>query len=266
VIATLSSETLEISHYLAALLHGSMTEVPTIISNSFLFASPQIMEAGDNPELSQVTKSFLQVRNILLAFADDIPVVDRIAAAKDRIVNYAKRLNHLGNTNAEFIRQLQQREVQAQMLCQRQPQTNTHNHAIRLLDNLATDADWESLESFSRRYMESKDKHLSFIARRKLILSLAYSDDVEKQNEAADLVARLVDSTDAAIDDYVLAITIFRNLGNDAQAKELLVQCLQRFPNGSIDVFAIGGRLVMDTGDSKLRQLLDQVKSKKDDQ
>lgn len=251
-----------ISSYLASLLDGTSSDVPIRVDDTILFASPDLLSEDDDAELSRTTHGFLQVRNLLLSFSDAVRLNERVSATADPIVKYSDLLQRLAQSDEGFAAELQRRNEQAQVLCNRYSRTKDTQFSTSLLDDLAHDGDWQSLEMFARRYAGSSDDHVALHARRRLALALGQSEEPDNQSEGASLASELASGPDSVPDDYALAISICCKIGDDLRAKELLLASLERFPDGTADLFEIGYRLVTDTGDVELKQRLDAVKSK----
>jgi hypothetical protein len=260
-IAQLSEAADDFSCFLAALLHGAVLEVPIIVKGQLLFAAPYFVDDQDDDLLADLTKSFLQVRNLLLAFTDDAPLSQRVAANADRIVSYAARLAALSLDRKEFADALNRRREHARILSQQSETVPTHSHAIRLLNSLAEECDWTTLESFARRYAESPDQSVALNAKRKLALALAHHDTPAQRREGAALAKEMAISTCGTASDFAVAITVFHALDDDAQARALLLASFERFPKGTPELFEIGYRLVIDSGDAGLRAMLDAARS-----
>lgn len=260
-IARLADSAQSIASYLAALLDGSASEVPVRVDGRILFASPELVSDEEDAELAFVTQSFLQVRNLLLAFADATPLTDRLAATAGPIVGYANHLQRLTQSDTGFAAELQRRNGQAQILCRQYSSTEANQFTASLLDDLTRDEDWDTLEMLARRYAGSSDDQIVYLAKRRLTLALAQSDEPDKQREGAILADELASAPESAASDYALAVSICHGIGNDTRAKKLLLASLERYPNASAELFDIGYRLVMDTGDAELRRRLDTAKS-----
>lgn len=260
-IGDLVPEAKSLSPYLASLLHGSTSDVPICVDGRILFALPHLLRELDDAQSALLTKSFLQVRNMLLAFADEKPLADRIAASCEPIRRYAVYLKKLAQADPDFAADLEQRSKQAQILCGARQSSEATQFTTGLLADLVSDEDWAALEMFARRYAGSSDERVTHLAKRRLALALARSDEPEKHREGKALAVVLASSQDSEASDYELAVTVCHKSGDDALAKKILLTALERFPMGASWLFNIGYRLVIDTGDAELRQRLDAAKS-----
>jgi hypothetical protein len=261
-ITRLAESAESVSSYLASLLDGSTSEVPIRVDGTILFASAKLLSEEHDAELAQATQAFLQVRNLLLSFSDVTPLTQRVAALAEPIVGYAGLLQRLAQSNEDFATELKRRTDQTEVLCKQYARTDEMHFTTSLLDDLARDGDWESLETFARRYACSSDGKVALVARRRLAFVLGQSDEPNKQREGLSVASELASSPESVPGDYALAVSICHRIGDDQGAKELLLTSLGRFPEASSELFEVGYRLVIDTGDVDLRQRLDAARSK----
>jgi predicted MPP superfamily phosphohydrolase len=255
IISTIDPSYKVMVHYLAALLHGTIGEVPIPMAGSIVFALPTIMGEQPDPEVKTITKDFLNLRNILRAFPDNITLDQRVQEFQGRISSYANWLLRLAEDNRDFAIELSRREAQSQTLARittigQYPQTRI------LMKQLLEEQDWATLESVSLRHLGSTDPEIVVESNRMLALSLAHAEEPSRQEKAAEISSVLATGPSAKIDDALLGITLLRNLGRDAQAKELLLFALDRFPDDPQKLLEAGLALAIDTGDKELRKEL----------
>ncbi len=95
-------------HYIAALIHGMVIDLPMRMSGQFILAAPALLDFSDDVELSVASRGILEVANLLLAFRDDVPLQERFDEVSSRVVRFAAALNHIagadGNSDEELRR------------------------------------------------------------------------------------------------------------------------------------------------------------------
>jgi len=244
--------------YLAALIDNKVSDVPVSLQGNIHLAAPGLLDEA-NSSCRDLTRTFLNVRNSLLAFPNATPLKDRIAANADPIINYATYLDSLAKTNANFRRELESKAEQAASLCR--IATPVHQSmCVATMDQLAAEQEWLELERLARRYQAHLNPEVCRVATERLSLSLAHSDDPDKRIESRSLADNLVRRADATEADYELGFAINRRHGEDDRARELFFQAAETFSTFPASFIRAAYTFAAETGDAKMKHILDALK------
>lgn len=245
-----------IAYYLAALLRGETDDVLIPLPGQVVFASPNIIDEQVDKQAKRETKDFLGLRNLIRAFPDSIALRHRIDEFKERLSRYAEWLLSLAHSYNGVSTELDRREKQFRALAS-STAPGPYQHARLLMKRLEDEGDWPLLELTARKQSATPDRVIALEAKRMLAVSLAHSDEIEKQSEAAEIAASLAREPQRSVNDVIIGITILGNLGRDDAAKQLLLEGLQLFPDDLEGLLEVGRKLALDTGDGVLREALD---------
>ena len=244
--------------YLAALIDNRVSDVPVRQEDNICFGAPELLEKAD-PSLLELTRTFLNVRNSLLAFPNATPLEDRIVANADPIIRYATHLDSLANDNLAFRTELESRVEQAALLCGI-ASTTQQNSFVATLDQFAAEQEWLELEEIARRYQANVDPQVSRIATARLALALAHSDDPDKRRESRAIADDLVSQADATEADYELGFAINRNHGEDNRASQLCLEAVETFGTLSMAFKGAAYTFAVESGNAEMRKRLDSIK------
>jgi len=254
-IAGVMPGTAGISHYLAALVLGKAVEVPVRLGNNIAFVAPKALQDMGGPEATEKTRRFLGLQNILRAYGDAVPVVDRISEQRDRIQEYADWLYDTDGGKGDLRGELGKREAQFAGLA-RSEAPGVPQHSQALMRRLLAEGDWHLLEETARRHGEALDERVANEARRMLCLAMANADEPDKQAHAGEIALDLVRCEEGSFEDVQVGVVVLKNLGNLAAARQAILDGLSRFP-GQVKVFEeVATQLVVETGDTQLRDAL----------
>lgn len=244
--------------YLAALIDGKVSDVPVRQGDNISFGAPELLEKAD-PSLLELTRTFLNVRNSLLAFPNATPLEDRIVANADPIIRYATHLDSLANDNAAFRGELQSRVNQAASLCEI-ASMGPQNSFVATLDQFAAEQEWLELEGIARRYQTHLDPHVRRVATSRLALALAHSDDLDKKSESRAIADDLIGQVDATEADYELGFVINRNHREDDRASQLLLEAVETFGTLSASFMGAAYTFAVESGNAEMKRRLDAIK------
>ncbi|MFC1533649.1 metallophosphoesterase family protein [Thermodesulfobacteriota bacterium] len=264
VISDVVPSAKKIAHYLAAILYGKTNDIPIPFNGRVVFASPSILEDQKENQLKEVTDDFLSLKNLLLAFPANFKLRKRVQLCKRKLSTYAEYLNRLAENDHEFSINLIDRDDNFRKLASTSP-SGSYKHTRLLMRRLLEDRDWPVLEQIARRNTSISDHETSTEAKRMLIMCLANADEPSKQNEAAELVLTLSKAPQRSADDVLMAVTIYKNLRKYGEAKTLLLDGLKQFKADSAELLDAGKKLVIETGDSDLRKVIQDISLKQEE-
>ena len=258
VIRSVCKSAEHLAPYLAAVIDNKVSDVPVPLEGNIYFGARELLDKAD-PPLLELTRSFLNVRNSLLAFPNATPLEDRIVANADPIIRYATHLDSLANDNSSFKTQLESRVEQAASLCGI-VSTAQQNSFVATLDQFAAEQEWLELEEIARRYQANVDPQVRRIATARLALALAHSDDPEKRRESRAIADDLVSQADATAADYELGFVINRNHDEDTRASQLFFEAVETFGTLSMSFMKAAYTFAVESGNAEMRQKLDAIK------
>lgn len=255
-LSRLDTVTLRFPNYLAALLAGRTDEVPVTAQGRVVFVSAARVEDVTGAATPPEVRAFLAVRNLVRAYAPEVPLEDRIHALSDRALGFDQYVGALADASAEMTAHVQEREAQYRHLAG--PSVpEAIGHTIAFMQRLADEGDWPLLEESARRHRSDTRPEVALHASRMLALSLARTEDLAKREEAAHISAELCASPNALAKDFLMASATLHGLGRSNEAKQMILEALGRFPDHRSDILGVGGRLALDTGDRAFREELD---------
>lgn len=224
------------------------------IEGQHVIAATSLLRDCEDSQLTELTNRFLAVRNVLLAQSDATPLVGRLEQAVGLVEDYAGIIKKIASSDPQIKRNLQQRNDQFRKLANG-PATFQRSHINILLDELESEADWESLEGIARRHIDASEKAISLRARRALIVALANGDDARKHEEAERLARLLATDDNATYQDVAVVAATLRALGHRRDAARVLKGLFRGGTESTPELRRLARSLATEIGDSELREL-----------
>lgn len=247
--------------YLAGLLLGIVTDVPITASGTIIFASPQLLRDTDE-KFKEISNKFLAVRNLIRIFPSSVPLAERVRVLRDRLEAYGNLILERSQKDSSFEQALKEREEQVKLLGGVGTEIRL-SYTRTLLTELAEQANWGLLEPLARRHLSSPDEELSAEARRMLAICQAEKAEREEHQMASRTFLELARSRHGVVTDFSAAANLLHGLGEDEEAKKVIIEGIERFPVGVDHLAERGQQLAMDTGDKAFRQRLEAYRKRK---
>ncbi len=238
------------SRYMAALLMGQKDELPILIDTKVDFRSSGVVMEAD-PEQAAPAIAFLALRNLLLLYDPGVPLAERLTDCADRVIAFGGQLAGLVAVDPECSTR-----ITDAVLNPSTTDTNTMPQTLALLEALRADEQWDTLELQARRMLARRDAALEGPATVSLVEALMHSDEGQKRREAATLGERLIETTEATVDTYLLAAGASEVAELPVRSAEIVTQALGRWPNHGA-LLSYGRALATRIGDAALRSTLE---------
>jgi hypothetical protein len=178
---------------------------------------------------------------------------EKIKGVEGPVVKYATWLQQLAQGDSLCREMLRSKEASAnEIIDSEQDSSNVcrYPHTIQMLEQLEREGDWNTLVFMARKHMDSDDKYLAVVARRKLALCLSNSEEDNDLQEAAEI-------SSGTSEDAELGIALHIASENPEVGKELLLYAMEVYPENKGQWAALGTTLASHTGDRKLRGLIE---------
>ena len=248
----------QMSHYLASLLLGYMTDVPVRTRDAVVFGTPELLKNDGDGELEEVTKRFLAVgRAIKLLYGQKSLSVILSEHGKP-IASYSVRLGTLCETSGDLREQLFMRNTDAASLAGADD-AKPFGYSLNLLNDLLAEGDWEGLREFAERCCKINEGNVSATAKRTLALCLARSSEEIDRQRATALYRELTASAYVVADDWAALATILTDVGNHEDAKIVLKEGIEQFPQKIDGFVVVGMKIVEATKDLAFRDELRRI-------
>jgi hypothetical protein len=241
----------QFANYISAIVHGSVSEVPTRIRGQLVFVAQSLIDESEDTAFSTTAKGVFEIANLLLAFRDGVPLADRFLHIRERVVDFASMLKQAAESDEYFARDLSRREDNCRGLIAVRHSTPFGN-TEDLMKDLAANGEWGQLESVARQRVGSTSRALAAIARRYLVVALANQGDEVKDDEACALALDIIRSPGSEAADYVRAATLLHNRNQHQQSCDVLKEFAGRYPEQRHLIASIGQKVVIATGDNEL--------------
>ena len=248
-------EAADFSYYLAALLLGAMSEVPIHVDNSVVFLTFDLLKNQPEDELTAVTKNFLTVGNAIKLLHPGGPLNEILATNGRPIAEYSAKLRAICVTNDEFRAQIAVRETYARQLAGLATD-GAFEHTLALLNELRAVDDWDGLREYAERSCTLNALVVPAIVKRLLALCLARSTARADRERAAGIYRALTLSAEGEANDWANLATLQTDDGDNAQAKETVLNAIEVFPQQVNGFVEIGLKIVESTGDLDFRAQL----------
>ena len=257
-IETLCSETTEISHYLASLLLGDVSDVPVRIGNKISFGTLELLKRQNDAVLEDVTTRFLTVGRAVTLLCRKESLNQILADHGGPIISYVDKLRAIYENDARLLRQLIMRNSDALTLAA-SAAAEPFQHTLNLLDDLHAAGDWETLREHAERCSRLDNERASNEGKRMVALCLAQSSEQTDLQQAIRHYRELTASSRAKPGDWAALATLLKDCGEHDQAKIAVLQGIRAFPKNSQGFAEIGMQVVAVTGDIQFRDQLREI-------
>jgi predicted MPP superfamily phosphohydrolase len=237
--------------YIAALVAGVVSEVPTKMGGKIIFAAPTFLSNSEDGELSAAAQGAFQVANLLLTFRDDVPLMERFQRVLDRISRFGASLKRIAAADVEVAAELGRREENGQALMTPAPPTPFASTAD-FMEELARAGEWAQLENTARKHAGSNARPLAAMARRFLVIALANQGDAAKLTEACALAQGIVNEPGCDAPDFVQAAVLLFNEKRYNDSCNLLKEFVGRYGGQIHLIREIGQKVFIETNDGEL--------------
>lgn len=237
-------------HYLAALLHGSRTDVPVRVSSEqWILGSPALLQHVDTPESVSVLE-FLSLRMLLRMHGSSESAKQRLASSLHRIKPMIDILTTLRST--PFGEHLRTADAMAATVVAASDIGSRHN-SESLLQSLFAERDWDAMAQLSIRLKESPDARLAALGTRYEAISQVHSTDAMQQANGARTLHAIASDANATEADVCIAAASLHGCKLSRDAKDLIEQWLSMQHSASRAIIDLVNRIAMDTGDREFR-------------
>ena len=248
-------DAIDVSHYLALLLLGDMSEVPIRTNGIMSFGTIDLLKRQPDSDLTAATTSFLTVARAIKLLHGRKPLNAIFADHGGPLVSYVARLRTLCGTEAGLSEQLTMRNNDASSLAGADT-AEPFGHTLRLLDDLLAEGAWDRLRELAERSCALDDAAAVCKAKRMLALCLARSTEQADRDRATNLYRELTASAYAKASDWAGLATLLTDDGDHEQAKVAVMQGISSFPQKADGFTQIGMKIVAATGDIAFRDQL----------
>ncbi len=247
--------TSDISHYLASLLLGDVTDVPIPTDGTVVFGSPALLSKQSNSELMEATHEALAVGRAIRLLYGSKPMDEILIDHGAPLQTYAELLQVLATTNNVLQEQLKMRSTVTANLTEGEDKTPFH-YTLNRFDDLIAQEDWEGLRELAERCCKLDNAVVAASGKRALALYFARSTERDDRLRAIRLYRELTQTEYCEADDWAALATIMINEGKHKKAKAAVQHGIHQFP-GKIKGFAeVGMKIVEATGDIEFREQL----------
>ena len=245
-----------ISHYLAALTLGKKTEIPILTDHGFTFGSFEALKGLGDEGLNREANHFLNFSNIIRVLYGREELMELLS-------RYGQAVEHFGNAlvaECEAVaglgKRLAELEADSKLLVGFKPK-RAHGYSLDLLRELAENQEWDQLREQAERHLKAPNLAVSSEIKRILALALANSDDFHDRSKATELYRELAQSQYVEFSDIGnMAILLLEN-GSSSEARDAVLDGLERFPEKKPYFIEIGHNIVQETGDRQLRDRIE---------
>lgn len=251
-----------ISHYLAALLLGGMSEVPIPGDQACAFGSVALLQKQPEDEFTVATENLLAVGNAIKLLHGRKSLDEILVANGGPIATYGEQLDAACKINNDLQAELAARETNARKLVDRGAVSGTFQHTLMLLDELRAADEWDTLREQAERSCDLADPTAAAKVKRLWALSLARSTERADHRRAINLYRELATSQGEA-EDWANLTMLLVNEGDYAQAKATVLEAIEAFPQNIDGFVQIGMKIVAETGDVPFRELLSAYRARK---
>ena len=250
------------SGYLASLLLGFSSDVPMMLDGGIVFGNWDSVEGIGDERLKRAAAKFRGVGRVVRLLHGRKSLEEILETHGDAISKFLSRLEPLAEKQ-EVVRKYMSMQNEA-----RQPMHNTGNgeplrHTLELLEALVRSDDWDGARDLAERTMDVSEGASRIRVSRILSLCLARSTEESDKTRAVELYRQAMESDDAEPGDYGALATLMTELARCEEAKRVIRDGVQRFPNRPEAFVEAGMRLVEVSGDRDFRDwLMHQTRGK----
>ena len=207
-----------------------MTDVPIRTSDAVVFGAPELLTSHGDAELLDATKRFLAVGRAIKLLYGHKPLSEILSEHGQPIGSYSKKLETLCATSAGLREQLFMRNTDAASLAGADD-AEPFRHSLNLLDELLAEGDWEGLRELAERCCKIDEEAVAAKGKRALALCLARSSEQSDRQRATALYRELTASAYVVVDDWAALATMLTDEGNHEEAKVVVMEGVERFPD-----------------------------------
>ncbi len=249
------SEARGFSGYLAKLLLGFASDVPMMLEERVEFGNWEWIAAFGDASLLYEAEKFKGVGRAVRLLHGQRPLREILAVHGDPIGAFARRLERLAEGRPD---------VKEYMRMQHEARARPHaggrgeplRHTVDLLADLVRMDAWDRARELAERTLDVSDGAVKAEVRRVLALCLARSSEERDKARAAELYREGLESEEAKAGDCAALAVLTVELERYDEAKEVVEQGMDRFPEHSRRLAEIGMRIVEATGDRGFRDWL----------
>ena len=242
------------SYYLSSLILERKAEYVIPIDSGHSFASFSVLQELPSSELKTRTESFQLFRNILRVLYESVPLQDILINHGESILKYDEVLQNLCKDDPILNDQIDEKEQESRTIAASSLVSDSYTSI--LLNDLAEEKDWLQLKENAILHSKSPDPNIRLLAKKMLALSLANFEDIADKKESIKLYQSLLKSESADfLDMKNLSILLF-NLSKYEEARNVILDGMEKFPKKYMHFREIGHRLVEATGDRDLWEKL----------
>ena len=244
-----------ISDYLSSLLLGFSSDVPIVSNGTIMFGNWHSMEGVSDEPFRIVAQSFREVGRAVRLLHGRKSLTEILAAHGEPIRSFARALKALSEEEPVVKDYLTMRnEVRAR---QRPPgNVEPLRHTVDLLFDLMRMDNWDGARSLAERTIDVSEGASRVRVARALALCLARSTEECDKVRAVKFYSEVVKSEQAESGDWGALATLMTELNSYGEAKAVIRDGMDRFPDQSQAFVEIGMRLVQECGDRDFRDWL----------
>jgi hypothetical protein len=249
-----------VTYYLAALLLDMQAEVPIAAGDAYAFGSYEALQGLPADELTAVTAALMAVRNPFRLLAGQMPLAEFLSRYGGPIEAYGTVLIERSHKHPDLGERLANRNEDARALAGAEP-LNPYAHTLSLLSELAHAHDWDTLRTQAERLLGSPDKIVTTEARRMLALSLAHSPETSDKVQSRKIYRDLISEELANAIDLAALASLLTGMDEHAQAKGVILDGIERFPEAIETYGVIAQTIIEATGDHTFRDRIKVLRS-----
>ena len=248
-------DTADISHYLACLLLGDVTDVPIRTNETVAFGAPALLWRQNDSALIEATKGVLAVGRAVKLLHGHKSLNEILMEHGEPVRAYTEMLRMLGTTNSELREQITVRNKDAASLAGAEDAV-PFRHTLGLLEDLLAEGDWQGLRELGERCSVLDDPVVATRGRRALALCLAQSSERSDRQSAVGLYRELTVSAYGEAEDWAALATLLRDDGDHEEAMTAVMDGIRTFPGKTDGFVEVGMGIVDATGDIAFRDEL----------
>jgi predicted MPP superfamily phosphohydrolase len=243
------------SHYLAALLLETKTEVPIPGQGGHAFGGLAVLKSLPEDDYCRKVQDFLRFGNVLSVLSGRRPLAELLAQHGNAVSAYGADLHSRCEFDVGLARRLAQQEADVRKLTSAQPKVS---FTVDLFADLVQAQEWRILAEQARRHLENRDNATQVQARRMLAFALAHGTDVSDRNEAVLAYRSLIGDGLAEAQDCGNLATLLLDMDRPDEAKSVVLQSIAVSSGRDLErLTEIGQRIIGVTGDRAFRKQIE---------
>lgn len=243
------------SGYLARLLLGFSSDVPMPGGDGFVFGNWDSVDGVGDETLKRSTAKFRSVGRIVRLLHGRKQLEEILDAHGDSILPFVRWLETVAEAQPaveDYITMQNKIEAQSHVAFDNEPL----KHTVELLLELMSSDDWDAARNLAERTVTMSSGASRVKVVRVLALCLARSTEFADRDRAVELYRDVIDSKQAEPGDYVALATLMVELERYEEAKTIIDDGLQQYPQQPHVFMETGMRIVQATGDRIFRDRL----------